>query len=241
MNHTEIDQHQVVEHYVAGKLSADDETRFEEHYLTCPACIRAIEDTERLQRGLTAVAAEEVARRTLFAAVAGALRSRGGAFLATALVAVALLPGVLAWQRAATLDSQLDATRQELVAARQDLADERQPRINTPILTLALTRAGEQPLQRISLAPQPEWIVLAVELGDDVEESYTATLTAPGGTTLTAPGGAVVWESAGLRPSYRATLTLSLHSSLLPPGDYVLSVTGQRAWRFPLRVVVVDR
>jgi hypothetical protein len=222
MKHPEIDEHQVVEHYVAGKLTADEEARFEEHYLDCPACTRAIEDAERLRRGLELVAAQDLTRQTIFATVARALRSPLGALLAGLLLVAALLPAGLTWRRVGRLDAELEGLRREL-------ADERRPRINTPVIALAATRAGEQPLQRISLAAEPEWIVLAIELGDAAEPRYTAALTTAAGT--------VVWESPGLEPSYLGTVTLSLHSSLLPPSDYVLSLTGDRQrLRFPLRV-----
>ena len=245
MNHPEIEERQVVEHYVAGKLSADDEARFEEHFLLCPTCVQAIRDAERLHRGLRTVAAEDaVARRTAavgaMAAVAALLRSRSGALLATALVAAVLLPTTLllgARQRAARLGGELDSarhelsgTRQELAAAHQDLEGERRPRINTPILTLDPTRDGEQPLQQISLDPAGEWIVLAVELGEGLDETYTATLGSADGT--------VIWQSPGLVPSYRGTLSLSLHSSLLPPGHYTLSLEGESPpLVFPLEAV----
>ncbi len=229
MTHTEIDRHDVVERYVAGKLSADDEARFEEHYLDCPACTQAIEDAERLRRGLAMVAAQDlVVRRSIFTAAARVLRTGRGAMLAAALLVVLLLPAGLAWQRAGRLDA-------ELAAARRELADERRPRINTPILTLGLTRVDEPPMQQISIAPEPEWIVLAVELGDAARPRYRAVLTA-------AAGDAVIWESAGLEPSYRGTVTLSLHSSLLPPGEYVLDLIGEeQRLRFPLRVVALAR
>jgi len=228
MNHPEIDERQIVEHYVAGKLSDEEAARFEEHYLECPACVQEVEDAERLHRGLELAATQDlVARRTIVAAVARLLGTgRGrGSLLVAALLAVALLPAGLAWQRAGRLDD-------ELGAARRELEDERRPRINTPVLELVASRAGEQPLQQISLAPEPEWIVIAVELGDAAEESYIATLTGD--------GGAVVWTSPGLMPSYRGNLTLSLHSSLLPEGLYVLGLDGpSRHLRFPLRVVVL--
>ena len=231
MKHPEIDEQEVVEHYVAGKLTADEEIRFEKHYLECPACVGAVEDAERLRRGLELVATEAlVTRRTIFVAAAHVLRSPQGALMASVLLVAALLPAGLAWQRAGRLDAELDA-------ARQELTDERRPRINTPILALVATRAGEQPLQRVSLALEPEWIMLAVELGDTAEPRYTAVLTAN--------DGAVVWPlspdtAADLVPSYRGTVTLSLLSSLLPPGRYVLSLRGEtQQLSFPLQVVLL--
>lgn len=227
MKHPEIDDQAVVDHYVAGKLSATEAAQFEEHYLGCPACIRAIEDAERLQRGLGVVAAEDLAtRQSLLAAAWQAARSKSGALLAAALLAVALLPAGLVWQRAGRLGTDLDE-------ARRALADERRPRINTPVLALVATRAGQQPLQQISLLAEPEWIVLAIELGETARPRYEARLSAADGTTL--------WASKGLEPSFRGDLTMSLHSSLLPPEEYVLHLTADdHALDFPLRVVAAD-
>lgn len=223
MEHVEIERDDVVERYVAGKLTPEDEERFEEHFLDCPACVRAVEDAERLHRGLTLVAAEDLAaRRTVLAAAAALLRSRSGALLASLVLVLAILPAGLAWRQAGRLGDELDT-------ARRELAGERRPRINTPVLTLEPFRAGEAPVQEISLAPEPEWIVLLVELGDAAEASYRATLTRPDGTS--------VWEASGLLPSYLGEVSLSLHSSSLPPGECVLRLEGAAdRHAFPLRV-----
>lgn len=227
MKHPEIDDRAVIDHYVAGKLSPAEAAQFEEHYLDCPACIRAIEDAERLQRGLGAVAAEDLAtHRSLVAAAWQAVRTKSGAVFIAALLAIALLPAGLVWQRAGRLGTDLDE-------ARRALAAERQPRINTPVLALVATRSGLQPLQQISLRAEPEWIVLSIELGDTARPRYEARIAAADGTTL--------WTSEGLEPSFRGDLTMSLHASLLPPGDYVLHLTTEdHALDFPLRVVAAD-
>lgn len=223
MEHAEIERDDVVERYVTGKLTPEDEERFEEHYVDCLECIRAVEDAERLHRGLTLMAAEDLAaRRTVLAAAAALLRSRPGALLAGLVLVIALLPAGLAWRQAGRLGDELDA-------ARRELADEHRPRVNTPVLALEPVRAGEPSVQEISLAPEPEWIVLLVELGDDAEASYRATLTRADGTS--------VWEASGLLPSYLGAVSLSLHSSSIPPGEYELRLegaTGRHA--FPLRV-----
>ncbi len=226
MKHPEIDEESVVEHYVAGKLSPGQVAQFEEHYLDCAECIRAVEDAERLHRGLTRVAAEDVAARQVAWVTAWhALRGRSGMALAAGLLTIALLPAGLLWQRAGRLGLDLDT-------ARRALADERRPRVNTPILALVPTRAGAQPLQQISLRTEPEWIVLTVELGTEARPHYEATLIMN--------DDAMVWESAGLEPSYGGTLSVSLHSSLLPPGNYLLRLTSEgQELEFPLRVVLL--
>ncbi|MEM9598707.1 MAG: hypothetical protein AAGD06_30855 [Acidobacteriota bacterium] len=229
MKLSETDEQCMVELYVTGKLSAAEEASFEEYYLDRPQLIQAIEDAERLHRGLRQMAAEDLAvqketvQRVTFIAAWRALRSRAGLALVAALLVVGLLPSWLLWL-------QLGDLGDDLRAARQELAEERRPRINTPVLTLAMTRSGEQPLQQISLLAEPEWIVLEIEVGDTARPLYEARLTDA--------DGAVVWESPGLEPSFRGTLTLSLHSSLLPPGLYRLSLTGDdQRLVFPLKVV----
>ncbi|MEM7586511.1 MAG: zf-HC2 domain-containing protein [Acidobacteriota bacterium] len=226
MKHPEIDDQAVAENYVAGKLTPAEVAEFEEHYLNCPACIQAVEDAERLQRGLARAAAEDIAtQQTILATVWRALRTGPGVALLLGLLVVGLLPAGLAWQRANDLGVDLET-------ARQELADERRPRVNTPILSLAPTRAGEQPLQQISLLAEPEWIVLAIELGDTARPRYAAELIRIEGPQI--------WQSQDLEPSYRGTLTLSLHSSLLPPGNYLLSLEGDgQELSFPLRVVTL--
>ncbi len=226
MKHPEIDDRSIAEHYVAGKLPEAEVALFEEHYLNCPQCIQAVEDAERLQSGLGTVAAESlVVRQAVLTRAWEALSRRSGLALAAALLVLSLLPASLIWQRVGSLGADLES-------ARRQLAEERRPRVNTPILALVPTRAGEQPLQQISLRPEPEWIVLAIELGDTARLLYEAKLTAD--------HGSVVLESPSLEPSFRGTLAISLHSSILPPGEYLLTlVSDDQRLAFPLRVTLL--
>ena len=43
MDHTEIEELQVVDRYLMGKLPEADAGRFEEHYLGCPRCLDELE------------------------------------------------------------------------------------------------------------------------------------------------------------------------------------------------------
>lgn len=237
MHHEEIDERKIIEHYVAGKLSAVDEARFEAHYLNCSTCIRAIEDTERLRRGLHGVAAEELAQTTAVVTLLRFLKSRQGALVTAVALVLMLLPVGLARQEIGRLGTALDSLRQELT-------EERRPRANTPILTLLPTRDDDPPPSPVSLREEPEWVVFAIPLGEEAAASYTAALSRG--------DGEVVWplpstESAEtlLEPSYDGTLTLSLLSSLLPLGEYVLELqatedapsNAAKRLRFPLRII----
>lgn len=155
MDHSFIDEQQVAERYVQGRLSREEAERFEEHYLHCQQCLDRLEAAEGLQRGVQRVAAEEaagaVARAGILAAVARLLRSRQAPLAMTLLLLVALLPsGLLLW-RVSSLERTLESRpvsvtpappptapvptpeppadlRPELEAVRGELAEERRRR-----------------------------------------------------------------------------------------------------------------
>ena len=223
MDHAQIERDDVVERYVTGRLDPQELTSFEEHFLDCASCCDAVEDAERLQLGLEQVAAEEV-NRALRQGFFAALLARARGPLAIAFTLLAAVGSGLAWRDHQRLTS-------ELATLEDTLAEERRPRVNTPVLTFA-GRRGDGAVRQISLRDEPEWIVLAIELAEPVAERYRATLSGAAGAEL--------WHSSELEPSFEATLTVSLHSSLLPPGDYELAVgelPSGEVRTFPLRVV----
>lgn len=235
MDHAEIERDDVVERYVSGRLEPEELARFEEHYLGCAACCDAVEGAELLREGLTEMAAEEAAQVVARGLLARVLVRARGPLGAALVLALALLPAGLAWR-----DNRRLAT--DLAAAVRTLAEERRPRVNTPILTLA-TRRGEDAVRQISLGSEPEWLVLAVELSEPVAGRYRATLSTRPPSPAGEPEGAaesVIWQSSELVPSYQGVLTLSFHSSLLVPGDYRLGVGALPSGdvrSIPLRVV----
>lgn len=228
MDHRTIEEENVVERYVAGKLEPEDAACFEEHYLDCAACIDAVEDAERLHRGLGRIAAEATvgALATRRIALLAWSRSRWGPFAMAALVVLALLPAGWQYRRSSLLSRQLE--------------EERRPQVNTPVVSLVPFRdsgLGEAAVQQLSLAPEPEWIVLSIEPGGAELPLYRATLFDS--------EEVVVWEVEGLEPNYLGALSVAVHSSWLVPGDYVLALEGlpegreptvPLVQRFPLRV-----
>lgn len=115
MDHAEIEERQIVHLYLQGKLSPEEEDRFEEHYLDCPDCLAELQATESLHRGLQGLAAREatrqvVARAGLLAGAARLLRSRGF-WLGAALVLIALLPTVSLWRQVVELETALQQAR----------------------------------------------------------------------------------------------------------------------------------
>jgi type II secretory pathway pseudopilin PulG len=198
-------------------------------------------------------------------------RSRQMAALVMAVLLVAVLPGLIALRQVRERDRELTAVRAvseqerqqaaaasrtasetaklraDLEASRRDLAREqearttteeqlaaaRQPQGNIPILSLD-TERGESsaPSHRLRLPRSPGWIVLA----GVVDPPHPPVCRA----ILRDVGGREVWRGDDLRLD-NDSFSLGLHSSLLAPGDYILTVEapGSRtaAGRFPFRVL----
>jgi hypothetical protein len=127
MDHTYVDENQVAERYLMGKLQPAEAALFEEHSLGCQECLDRLEAAEELRLGLRQVATREAARAALQAGVLAWLarlaRSRQvGLALAgmAALLVVLVLPAGLLMRRVGQLGDELDRTRKEL--ARQGSA-----------------------------------------------------------------------------------------------------------------------
>jgi hypothetical protein len=102
MDHAYIESHGLVELYHQGALPADEEARFEEHFVDCPQCMEQLELARGLQRGLRSVAAEDAARAAVAAGLFAWLARRGRlAQWGMALAALLLAAGLPAfWLRA---------------------------------------------------------------------------------------------------------------------------------------------
>jgi hypothetical protein len=122
MDHTYIEENQVVERYARGTLSPDEAARFEEHYLSCPACLDRLDLAESMQRGFKRAAGQDAARLAAtrqLAVVAwlsrlGRSRQMAALFTVGLAVAVLALPGGLALRRLGELDQELAQTRRAL-------------------------------------------------------------------------------------------------------------------------------
>ncbi|HEX3554903.1 MAG TPA: zf-HC2 domain-containing protein [Thermoanaerobaculia bacterium] len=255
MDHRAIDAEDIAERYVAGRLPPEEAAQFEEHYLDCPSCCVRVEAAERLKRGLRRLA-EEAAVRAPEAARWS--RSPQWALAAAALLAVALVPAWLELREVQRLRSDLARTKVEkgsadrlngeLQQTRRDLAAEvekrealaremaadRQPQANLPILPLTPVRGGA-PARTLKLPAKPGWVAFWVEPGDTDYPAYRATLRKN--------EGAVVFEGSRLTLNDLGALLITLHSTSLSPGSYRLEVEGLprssapvSVGQFPLRI-----
>ncbi|HEY2292494.1 MAG TPA: hypothetical protein VGM86_17485 [Thermoanaerobaculia bacterium] len=249
MDHQSIDAGSIAELYVTGRLAPEEAAAFEEHYLDCPSCCARVEAAERLQRGL---------RRLAEQAAVGApvsphwSRSPRLALAAAALLAVALVPAWMELREVQRLRSdlaqtkaekgsvdrlngELQQTRRDLEALHSEMAADRQPQANLPVIPLTPVRGGEGPVRTLKLPEKPGWVALWVEPGDTDYPAYRATLRKN--------EGAVVFEASRLALNDLGALLITVHSTSLSPGAYRLEVEGLpgsgapvAVGRFPLRI-----
>lgn len=257
MDHPSIDAGNIAERYVTGRLTSEEAARFEEHYLDCPSCCARVEAAERLQRGLRRLAGQAATGAT------GGLRwnrSPRLALAAAALLAVGLVPAWLERGEIRRLRSdlvrtkaekgstdRLDAVQRDLQQTRRDLAAEaekrealareiaadRQPQTDLPVLALTPVRGGA-PVRTLKLPARPGWVGLWVEPGDADFPAYRATLRST--------RGVVVFQASRLALNDLGALLVTVHSTSLSPGAYQLDLDGLPAkgasvpvGRFPLR------
>jgi len=252
MDHTYIEENQIADRYVQGNLPEGEAEQFEEHYLSCPDCLDRLDLAESMQRGFIRMAAQDAAKLSAarqLAVVAWLVRlsrSRQIGVLLTAVLVFAFVPAGLSLRgfvergrelaQARTALAEKAALRAELEASRRDLASERkareeasnllaqalQPQGNVPILFFDVERGAgpaAEPTQRLKRPEGSGWIFLDVTIEAPTRQPYGAVLRDAHGTEL--------WRRADLRLSGRDSLSLLLPASLVPPGDYSLSIEGQ--------------
>src|SRR5688500_2185483 len=96
MDHRRIEEQNVAELYVTGRLSPEDEETFESHLLECSECRESVGWADDLRTSIRAVAAEDAARASaqlgFLAWVSRRTRTARAGLLMAALLAVAALP-----------------------------------------------------------------------------------------------------------------------------------------------------
>lgn len=227
MDHPRIEVENVVDRYLAGRLSEDDEALFEEHLFACPGCLEQVEAGEDMRRGLREVAVAEAtveaaaaARRvTLTLALMTWLKSRRPhqlAGLVTLALLLALLPaGMLStWHRQ---QNELERLRTQLATGA--LAG---PTGDLLVVSLGVVRDAGGEVLEIRLDPTKTTVLLSLELQAVEATSYRVGLYDA--------AGAVLWSGYGLEPNLYETLLVALPSSFLEAGDrYRILVEGGAA------------
>jgi len=252
MDHAYAEEHGLVDAYLKDRLSEDERSAFEAHYFDCARCLEQLEMAEDFGEGMRQVALEEIAPRLGLLAALARLTRGGRLALAALLLFLALFPLGLLKIRDRQHETQLAAARtpepdprvERLEAELRDLRERATqpsstggPQVNVPVFLLAAVRSaeeGREPVNRLPLTAATGSVILTVELATVDAPTYCATLQGPNGKEI--------WRTDGLRPDSRDALTLLLPTSMLPPGDYQLTLEGTKDGRtfpaglYPFRV-----
>jgi hypothetical protein len=198
-----IRDNQVVERYLRGALTPDEERAFEEAYLGDPELLNELEAAERLRQGIEDLgAAGELERRPSGGSRFSVPFSKPWAAAASLVAVIGLAVSAGLYRDNATL-------RQELAAV-----------ANVDVRLMPVMTLRGAPESEIEAPSEAGLAVLLVDPGVTSFESYRAVLSA-------AQGGAEIWSADGLRPEFQDQLVIAVPGRLLPPGRYEIVVTAR--------------
>jgi hypothetical protein len=254
MDHAYIESNGLVERYHQGLLPPDEEARFEEHFVECPACMEQLELARGFQRGLKTLVAEDAARAMASAGLFAWLARRGrlaqwGVALAvlavaTALPALWLLAGGQGerqeWR--ARLDAQR-RSNQELEHRLNESESRRSEERRELEAKMAAAKPPETPRGLAGpLVNTPVFLLSALRSDDG--KPATIDLARAGDAlalavdvgddlrfasyraTITKADGGTVFRQSGLKPNALEALMITFPASFFAPGDYRLRVEG---------------
>jgi hypothetical protein len=253
MDHAYIEGNGLVESYHRGLLDPEEEARFEEHFAACPQCVEQLELARGFQRGLKAMAAEDLERTRaavaigIFAWLARRGRAAQWGLALAALLVAAALP--VLWMAGGA--RQQDAERRALQAhvaageqSRRELAGRlaasearlAQAKPPAPAASADHPRGLAAPLTNtpvflLSLLRGDEGKPAAIDLartGDAlalaVDVGAGAGFSSYRATILR--GSDTVFSQAGLKPNALEALMITFPASFFTPGDYRLKIEG---------------
>jgi hypothetical protein len=217
MDHTYIEEHQIADRYVQGTLPEDEAERFENHYLSCPACLDSLDLAESVQRGFRRTATQDAERLTdarqlvLLAWLGRLSRQRQAGILLSALLVLTVLSSAPGLYMSAERGRELRQTQTALAAERQRTATAGTLRADLDAGRRAL--AGERAahardVTELDQLRQPEANV-AVLLLDLVRDAGPSPEAPAQQVRQPAASGRIVLASPvdrPFQPSYRAEL-----------------------------------
>ena len=258
MDHAYVEEHGLIERYHRGLLEPEEETRFEEHYFSCPQCMEQLELARGFQRGLQAATAEDAARAVVGAGLFAWLARRGRLAqlgLTLAVLLAAALPALwLLGENRGLRQARQEQTEQQrqTEAARRDAearlaASERQRQEERRDLEQRLAQAQRPsgPAAPEASRPLVPTVLLLTTLRDEPGEPAATfpsgspvTLAVDAGSdpgfasyrvTVTGAGGRTLFRQDGLRPNALEVLMVTFPAGFFAPGDYRLTVEGLRS------------
>ena len=231
MEHSYIEQHDVLWQYLRRRLPEEQARQFEAHFIDCPLCLENLEVEDGMRRGLHTVRALSTSVVGRGAPQAGrAMRSLAAA--AVVVVAAASSAGYIQTWRALQASRQRVSVLEREAQAGVSALEKRE----TTVPPTPLKQAGELPAQvavfeleqtRSADASSPSIVTLP-------ESSTLVVFTLPIGSTsgssrlqatLEDEGGSTVWRKDDVQAA-SPVVGVAVPRSLLPAGSYRIVLTG---------------
>lgn len=206
-----IEEHQIAERYLQGRLSETEEAEFEQYFLGDAQMVEELELVEKLRQGLQDVATVETLHKKALPETRSAsfFRTPRYAAAATVLLLVSMTISTILYQRVDQLsDGGLAMSYR-----------------STRIIPVLATRGApsDEPVTRFS-PEEGEEIVLLVDPGPNDYSHYRTTVYRQDA----GEGEDPVWQSDRVLPGYQDMLALAIPGSVLEIGDYRIRVDGWR-------------
>ena len=132
MDHDLIDQFDFADRYLMGRLTADESSRFEEHFVDCPLCINRLRTTENFLMGLRATTIRQASpgeangSKGVLRAFSQVLSAKRLALAWVCLIVVAALGAVGAVRQIRRLRFEVDQAKEAAAQRVSLLEQERQ-------------------------------------------------------------------------------------------------------------------
>lgn len=226
MDHSYIDERNLVDGYLMGTLPSEELDAFEEHLVDCARCLDRLEEARIWRDALKRSVAEGPRAHGITGWLSRGGKIRQGLLLLAASLAIVATPAAL-WRALNRARAELQDARSVSAQWRgryeQEFAARSQaPRVpsSLPIFALALVRGSAAPApQRIHLPPAAPWIILSVDVASD---SGLARYQA----SLSDAQSQVVWTADDVDASPAGELALMVPTAVLTPGARVLEIHG---------------
>lgn len=229
MNHADIERDNLIDRYVRATLHAAEWSAFEEHFVDCQECLDQLAAARSLREAICYIAAEDaLSARTVNAAPR---RHRAWQWVVAPTMAALAIAAVAG----PGLVRQLQRTRTELADARltfQRQLESAREELDPPPLAFVLEpNRGVVGEKTITIPRGKRWIVFSAEI--DTTQFGSCRVA------LFDNNGKEIWHEDDVRPASPDALAVSVPSSVLGPGGFVLAIeTSGRLTlaRFTLRV-----
>ncbi|MBT8047536.1 MAG: hypothetical protein HKN57_07295 [Xanthomonadales bacterium] len=213
MDEKYTNENMLIERYLEGALSIEEQQAFEEQFLSSGELLDQLEAAERLQQGMHDVMAVQKAHipEKATSRVAAFMRTPHYAIAASILVLFAVgLSGALMQENARLTEINTDRV------------------VPTEIIPLVTVRsASDSGLNTLVLGDSARQFVMMLDPGFESFSHYRATVY-----QLKRTGKpAMLWQVDEMLPGYEDMLALAVPSSFLEPGDYQIQLEGwQDEW-----------